>query len=225
MWSGLISIAPIQFIDALRLTFGPLPDWLCWFQSFWRNCPLVGSMIFFDAIFILRYVFIFIFKSVPPINEDLIARVIYLSVSIWCFLYGLTFMALPGKMALNYYMCSGEDPAVDFYSYNKVPINSLVPFVSMIIYLVLSVKIGRHRWQMARKFQIQTSLIDSSVSYAASSEVTVTTDTNPRPRASREFNECFHKAMLTKSSVSFAAIMVRINYLEFILTTYLSSKF
>ena len=35
-------------------------------------------------------------------------------------LYDLVFMLLPGKMSLNYYMCTGEDPDKDFYRYKKV---------------------------------------------------------------------------------------------------------
>ena len=61
MWTGLISIPIIQFIEVLRMLFGPLPKSLCWFQSLWRNCPTVASLIFLDLIVIFRVRFLFIF--------------------------------------------------------------------------------------------------------------------------------------------------------------------
>ena len=120
LWSGLICVAPLQFIEVLRMIFGPLPTSLCWFQSFWRNCPMTGAMVYFVLTVIFRYIFIFVYKSVPPINEDFISRVIYLSVSLCSLLYGIVFMVIPGQMAVNFYMCTGQDPRVDFYTFKKV---------------------------------------------------------------------------------------------------------
>lgn len=120
MWSGMSSISLILFINAIRMLFGPLPKFVCNFLIFWRNAPLAGVFWYYNGIAIFRYAYIFVFKSVAPINEDFISRVVYLSVSLWAFLYGVIFMTLPGKMGINYYMCTGENPNVDYYSFKKV---------------------------------------------------------------------------------------------------------
>ena len=120
MWSGLICFSLLQFIEVLRHILGPLPPSICWFQFFWRNCPMIAAMIFFDINLTFRYLACFVYKSVLPLNEDFAARVIYWIVSIWAFIYGLVFMKIPGKMPINYYMCTGKDPKTDFYTQKKV---------------------------------------------------------------------------------------------------------
>ena len=54
MWTGLVAIPVVRYIESLRMIFGPLPTFICWFQSLWRNCPTIGSLIFMDLIVIVR---------------------------------------------------------------------------------------------------------------------------------------------------------------------------
>ena len=51
---GLISLSTIELIEVIRMIFGPLPQYVCWFQSFWRNGPTQGAMLQLDAILIFR---------------------------------------------------------------------------------------------------------------------------------------------------------------------------
>ena len=70
--------------------------------------------------FFPQYMFIFIFKGLVGIDEDFFARFSLILITMFWILYALVFMLLPGKMSLNYYMCTGEDPDKDFYQYKKV---------------------------------------------------------------------------------------------------------
>ena len=58
MWTGLLAVTLVRYIEALRMIFGPLPRYICWFQSLWRNCPTIGSLIFMDLIVIVRVRFL-----------------------------------------------------------------------------------------------------------------------------------------------------------------------
>ena len=80
-------------------------------------------------ISMIQYLFVVRFKSYIPINENFVALVTYMSVGIWSLLYGITFMIIPGKLGINYYMCTGEDPRSDYYSTKKV---SKVPILHLI---------------------------------------------------------------------------------------------
>ena len=73
-----------------------------------------------DISFFSQYVFIFVFKGFGGIDEDFFARFSLILITMFWILYDLVFMLLPGKMSLNYYMCTGEDPDKDFYQYKKV---------------------------------------------------------------------------------------------------------
>ena len=70
--------------------------------------------------FFPQYMFIFIFKGLVGIDEDFFACFSLILITMFWILYALVFMLLPGKMSLNYYMCTGEDPDKDFYQYKKV---------------------------------------------------------------------------------------------------------
>ena len=51
---GLISVPLVEMIEVIRMIFGPLNPWICWFQMFWRNGPTQGAMLELDAIIIFR---------------------------------------------------------------------------------------------------------------------------------------------------------------------------
>ena len=101
------------------------------------------------------------YKGVAPIDEDFFAVVCYLSFSILATLYGLTFMIIPGKSGINYYMCTGEDPIIDPYSTKKFPINAMVPAFSMLLYFYLNWRISRYKKKIAMEAQQQQMLQDS----------------------------------------------------------------
>ena len=51
---GLISVSFVEMIEVIRMIFGPLNQFICWFQMFWRNGPTQGAMLELDAIIIFR---------------------------------------------------------------------------------------------------------------------------------------------------------------------------
>ena len=54
LWTGLISLSSIELIEVFRMILGPLPSYICWFQSFCRNGPIVGCLLFLDANVLFR---------------------------------------------------------------------------------------------------------------------------------------------------------------------------
>ena len=51
---GLISLTIVEMIEVTRMIFGPLPQSMCWFQSFWRNGPTQGAILQLDVIVFFR---------------------------------------------------------------------------------------------------------------------------------------------------------------------------
>ena len=121
LYNGLISLSVIELIEVFRMIFGPLPSSICWFQSFFRNGPTMGSLLHLNAIIIFRYLYIFVYKSYIGLDEVFFARFCSLTILLLWLIYDITFMIMPGKMGINYYMCTGEDPRNDIYAYKKVP--------------------------------------------------------------------------------------------------------
>lgn len=117
---GLSCVALIEGLEMLRIVFGPLPPCICFIQSFWRNGPITASILHLDILIIFRYFYIFVWKNYFGIDEEFFARFCNLLVLILWVLYDIIFMTLPGKMPINYYMCTGQDPDIDPYTSNKV---------------------------------------------------------------------------------------------------------
>ena len=127
--------------------------------------------------------------------------VCYLSVGIWSILYGISFMIIPGKLGTNYYMCTGEDPRSDYYTTKKYPINAMLPFISLLIYIGGAIKIGLHRRRLAPQLASPSiSNVESSVKSGSASD-----NKNPN-HATGNMNS--HK-MKKKTSIPIAAILVR----------------
>ena len=70
--------------------------------------------------FFFKFTFIFIYNSYGLIVEEFFVRFCSRAIILWWLLFGCTFMILPGKKGINYYMCTGENPSNDFYSTKKV---------------------------------------------------------------------------------------------------------
>ena len=54
IYYGLISLSLVEMIEVIRMIYGPLNPYICWFQMFWRNGPLQGALLELDAIIIFR---------------------------------------------------------------------------------------------------------------------------------------------------------------------------
>ena len=122
----------------MRYFIGPLPTFLCWYLAFIRNAPIVAMSLFLDSIAIFRvshflylfldfamvsfqYIYIFVWKAFAPIDDKYFAIFLYILIPLWSLIYGIFYMVIPGKHGINYYMCTGENPANDTYDFKKVP--------------------------------------------------------------------------------------------------------
>ena len=73
--------------------------------------------------YFFQYLFIFVFKSFGRIDEDFFAFFTTILIFLVWIAFDFVYMYLPGKKGINYYMCTGEDPAIDEYQYKKVQFN------------------------------------------------------------------------------------------------------
>ena len=135
-------------------------------------------------------------------NEKLISVFCHVLISILWILYGLTYLALPGKMGLNYYMCTGDNPRVDPYDYKKVPINAIVPVGTLTLYLGMSAKVS---WLKTR---VINQTVSSSVSMIEASNSSGTCPHSFQRAASGPLPlNCLN---MEKNTISFIAIAVNI---------------
>ena len=80
-------------------------------------------------------------------------------------------------MAINYYLCTGENPQNDPYEHNKFPLNAIIPFTTLIVYLSFSIRLAYHKFKV-NKFHSSGAppcpvLTKETVSFLASTIVSL----------------------------------------------------
>ena len=64
-----------------------------------------------------------VFKRLGGVNEEFFSFFCSVGIYMVWILCNFVFLLSPGKMNINYYMCTGEDPALDPYKTKKVYIS------------------------------------------------------------------------------------------------------
>ena len=114
-------------ISLLRLVFGPLPESLCWLLIFSNQSIGIFIFLVLDANYLARviiisttaiqilkitfqYIYAVVIKSATICNDDLIGAFIFFEIITFSVIGGFLHMMSPGKFAINYYICTGENP-------------------------------------------------------------------------------------------------------------------
>lgn len=122
------------FLDISRIIFGPLPTFLCRSGLFFFTWAGVNSITFITLISVVRFCFICIFKSIPMMNDNFLAFVIFWSVSFINFLATCGKFYIEEKIMIIERICTGVWDEEDKF---KKP----VPFGATFIILILGVQL------------------------------------------------------------------------------------
>ena len=135
-WYILVFTVLIYIPDGIRFVHGPFDEGYCGIELALKNVIWISVLLTLDCIAILRYVFIFTFKNFAVICDDILARILNLSIlliSIWAaFVKNET----PGKLPLAYYLCTGMDPNQDGTAF-KYNTGRIILILSLFLHLFL----------------------------------------------------------------------------------------
>ena len=106
----------------IRIFSGPMPEMLCWLIIFLMNFGVFGGQFGFVICITLRYLYVIVYKSVGVFHDDIFGWFLHLLSLVFCFVAAFIKVYVPGKMGLNYYICTGEDP--EPYSYLRSKVSS-----------------------------------------------------------------------------------------------------
>ena len=96
------------------MIFGPAPQIFCFAKTIIRSAYVTQTFLYFDAIALTRYIFIFWLKNPAAFRDDFW----YIFLSSWIkgaslIFNGVWFFKVEHQI-INYYICSGNDPTEDF---------------------------------------------------------------------------------------------------------------
>ena len=66
---GLITLTIIDLIQVIRMVFGPLSEYVCWIEIFWRNGPTQGAILCLDVIIVFRVILSLICHKFCDLNK------------------------------------------------------------------------------------------------------------------------------------------------------------
>jgi len=133
-----------QSIDFFRYFYGPYPHGFCYFNLFAKNVLTVMNMFFFTFITLSRYVSIFVLKNPLGYYDDFWSRLICLLVTFASICIQLVLDFLPGKHPVNYFVCTGKNPALDTNMEKNIIRNHSMfggCFMVIIIYVFVQIRI------------------------------------------------------------------------------------
>ena len=61
-----------------------------------------------------------VLKNYGAVQDEFWSKYLNLSIFMYSTMISYFYLEIPGKYAINYYICAGLDPATDPYDYNKV---------------------------------------------------------------------------------------------------------
>ena len=81
-------------------------------------------------------------KTVGICNDELFGTYFDMLVGIVASSTALIYNWVPGKMGLNYYICTGQDPDLYAYLGKKYPVSLIIPIFTIAVYGYISVKLS-----------------------------------------------------------------------------------
>ena len=88
-------------LDTTRALFGPLNNYVCVVNSFLKGFLTMNVSMLSLTTTITKFVYIFIFKAIPIVDDDFLATYIYMMINSVTFLVQFCRMSLPGRPILN----------------------------------------------------------------------------------------------------------------------------
>jgi len=120
----------VQIPELMRYIFGPLPTAVCICQLWVKNVTFLNAMLFYDAIIVTNYIFIFWLKNPAAFKDD------YWNIFLNKWVLGvssisqLVFMLVPGNQPLNFFICTGLNPIIQLK--NKINYTIVIVQVSIL---------------------------------------------------------------------------------------------
>ena len=150
----------IQFTEIIREMFGPMSKVFCTMKSIARPMYISQSLLYLDAMAITKYLFIFVLKNPAAFKEDFWIIIINIWIKSASLIGNLVWWFKAEREALNYYICTGQDPTVDFKKPLKV--YGFVEIASFVIHLFIFIRINLYKRSiMANQINVQSCLFKS----------------------------------------------------------------
>ena len=143
VWGILLIYIPV----GIRHMTGPLSETFCYIFAPLRYFLLNCVLLTFNAITLVRYIFIFKMRNFAVINDDFVTRCLVLSILVMSGWSTIVTELSPGEPRFQYFICAGMDPNQnkgDTYYQNQPREVQTMPLIilgSVILHIIVNTNI------------------------------------------------------------------------------------
>jgi hypothetical protein len=130
-------------LDIIRYVIGPLPSQMCFITVIAKNAIKTQIVLFYDAILVTRYVFIFWIKNPGGVDDDFWCRFLSIWIVSFSTLLNYVIYSLPVKQPMFYFLCADIDPQLDSAKASRLP--AVVEIVSVLLLVIIKLRITIHK--------------------------------------------------------------------------------
>jgi hypothetical protein len=133
----------VQTGDIIRYLSGPMPQMFCLIQATLRSSFLTSLLLLYDAIIIVRYLYIFVLKNPAAFHDEFWHRFIIIWIKIFCLIFQGSWHILADRQPIGFYICCGRDPSED----NPTPTKVFggIELFSLLLHIFVFVRIKRYK--------------------------------------------------------------------------------
>ena len=100
-WTCMACVA-VSLLDIVRYSAGPPPQIICKLQLFLRTIFKAMIVLFYDAITVSRYIFIFWLKNPTAVEDSFWNLFINIRIVIGCPIYATVYSLMPGRQVIYF---------------------------------------------------------------------------------------------------------------------------
>jgi hypothetical protein len=138
-WMIIEYCAAVQLTEAVRFLYGPFSKSFCFLKTIVCSAYVTETLLYFDAIAMTRYLFIFWLKNPAAFQDDFWNVFVKLWINGASLIFNGVWFLKAERQIINYYVCSGIDPREDF----KKPVNiySVTEISSLVLNIAIYIRI------------------------------------------------------------------------------------
>ena len=111
-WAVTEFVIFVQIPETIRLSFGPLPAFVCGLHAYFRASIVTVMLLYKNASILTRYIFIFWLKNPAAFDDDFWCLFIFIWVHIFSLLFRGTEHFISANMSITYFICTGKEPYI-----------------------------------------------------------------------------------------------------------------
>ena len=131
----------INIPEGIRFWHGPYNETYCEFLFILRNILMGSVLLTLDCILVFRYLFIFTVRNFAVICDDILAKIINMSILLIGFWSAFVKRMAPGHFPIVYHLCTGQDPnkSDDVYDFSNAKYNTgrMIVALSFLLHLLM----------------------------------------------------------------------------------------